>query len=510
MKNIDLYLVLLCIVLFSCKSSEEIPLNSFPISSPQLSISDLHGNVVTTTGMKIVDWEGPVRNPYIEFRVQGTDSIRYPISVNLETSDGKSYFDMPSQLSEFVAAKTIQLTSANETVPFMLSYFPDEDYKNDTLEVVISYTANGMDFNQKIPLYVIDQDYNREISYPVTIDFSESVDDMFDDPKLKEVIKTAAEHWVYYLDGEELEQVASNSAFITIGGNGHPFDEKTISNPIAYTGFYLFIYDAISSDPCICSTGFPSQFGKLQDPNKIPVPVMGAHALNIQGNFNISGYLVQSPFDNWTQQNVFPRTDLYSLVLHEIGHAIAYEYLPKYIQAIDRGYFESPLLSEYYPNERVPLQPESPTHIIGVTDPASKQKPYGGNIDDFIPGGRELITKLDILIMESVGYPIRENEVTKAMSLDFTGGRIGYLNEPYELLLRPSGGIPIYDFELIEGELPKGLFLDSQTGQISGVPTTIETRTFLMQIRDYSMMEINYEIEIKILERLKEEIIASN
>jgi len=69
-----------------------------------------------------------------------------------------------------------------------------------------------------------------------------------------------------------------------------------------------------------------------------------------------------------------------------------------------------------------------------------------------------------------------------AVRLQFTGARvaalafeadklpIGLKDEPYSAHLEMTGGVPPYSFSLAGGELPPGLTLDSDTGEISGQP----------------------------------------
>ncbi len=60
----------------------------------------------------------------------------------------------------------------------------------------------------------------------------------------------------------------------------------------------------------------------------------------------------------------------------------------------------------------------------------------------------------------------------------------GNVGSYYEITLQADGGNPPYTWTLNSGSLPDGLALDSDTGLISGTPTTIEDQTFSVQVRD--------------------------
>ena len=54
-----------------------------------------------------------------------------------------------------------------------------------------------------------------------------------------------------------------------------------------------------------------------------------------------------------------------------------------------------------------------------------------------------------------------------------------------DLPVRGAGGIPFYRWSIVSGALPPGLALDSFTGQITGVPTSLGTYTFAVGLAGY-------------------------
>lgn len=71
------------------------------------------------------------------------------------------------------------------------------------------------------------------------------------------------------------------------------------------------------------------------------------------------------------------------------------------------------------------------------------------------------------------------------------------LNQPYAMTLAPSEGTPPHTWMLTSGELPDGLSLDSNTGQISGIPTTLGPFNFIYLVTDTNTQEsVTSQIEV--------------
>lgn len=484
-----------------------------------LSIHDIFGRDVTQSGLTLVDWEGPIRNPAMEYLIQANDSLSFPLVVSLSTQEGNTSFSLPSTVSPTGPTKTIVLDSIADLESFLFSFYMDKDYDDESFDLYLDYNLNGQPARQIVPVTVIDQDYDRDLSYPVVVDFSEAVHPLMVDPKTQDLIVEAAEDWLYYIDGDNIDEIPTGGSALQIGGQDHFFAEKEVSNPVPYTGYYLYAFGNSNSGPCVCSTGSPNR-ELLQSNNGETVPIfrIGALHLNVFGQAfetEPTGWEVVSPYDNWTFDGYFG-VDMYSLAKHEIGHAMVFENAPLFLLAQGRdpnnpfpdesimnipNGFTSPALDAYYPDKVVPLFVESLSHIIRVLDPASQTPPYGGGVENpVMPFGREMLTKLDVLIMESVGYPLRDNAVTRSLSLSAIDDFDGDLETIFETSLVAEGGIPVYDFSLLNGVLPRGLSLDRSTGIISGTPEEEGEFPVTFQVRDYDKNNpaATYETTIRI------------
>lgn len=60
----------------------------------------------------------------------------------------------------------------------------------------------------------------------------------------------------------------------------------------------------------------------------------------------------------------------------------------------------------------------------------------------------------------------------------------GAVGDPYSYTYTVDGGLPPYAFAITKGSLPDGLTLNPSTGEISGTPTTWQTRSFTVDVTD--------------------------
>ncbi|MDH3651625.1 MAG: putative Ig domain-containing protein, partial [Saprospiraceae bacterium] len=461
--------------------------------------------------------EGPVSNPAMKYALKGSDALEYPLTVHLSAAAERSFFSLPSTISKNGPTKSMLLAAPEELHSFLFSVYMDENGDSETFDLILQYSVGGIPAQQVVPVTVIDQDADRPLSYPVIVDFSEARHLVLVDEKAQSVIRQAAEDWLYYIDGDDIDSIEAGGSFLDIGGQDHLFDEKRATNPVAYKGYYLFAYGNTQQGPCFCSTGFPNR-ELLQSSNGQQVPIfrIGGMALNVFGQAFESeptGWEVLSPYENWTQEGVIG-TDMYTLVKHEIGHAMVFENSPLFLLAQGRdptnpfpdesitpipNGFTSPAITAYYPDTVVPLFPESLSHLYDVIDPASQTTVYGGAVEEpIMPHGREMLTKLDILIMESVGYPLRDNGVTRPLGLTADGSLDGALNLEYELGLAAQGGIPVYHFDIVSGALPDGLELDSKTGVVSGTPLEVGGFALTFRVKDYDERSVGATLDVTI------------
>ena len=86
---------------------------------------DIFGNVINKRGLALVDWDGYIANPMVEFYVRPPRTATFPVTAYLKASNPGLYFDLPSTIGKFGPRKTIAFANANSRVRVAMSVFPD-------------------------------------------------------------------------------------------------------------------------------------------------------------------------------------------------------------------------------------------------------------------------------------------------------------------------------------------------------------------------------------------------
>ena len=175
--------------------------------------------------------------------------------------------------------------------------------------------------------------------------------------------------------------------------------------------------------------------------------------------------------------------DFYSIAHHEIGHALIFnEGHPGFNMAKTNGAFTSAAVTNYYGG---PVPIDANDHLTGAIDPDSGQGAFGYEYYGNIPRKRWIMTKLDLLCAQEVGYVLRSNAAF--IPLTFPSNALSAAAEslPYAFSLSVTGGIPFYAWDITAGTLPPGLGLDPFSGALTGTPATNGVFSFTVRVRDY-------------------------
>ena len=434
-----------------------------------------------------MDWEGHIANPAMKYFVRLPRNTVFPAQVTLQSSEPRLYFDLPSEAGPDGPRKSITIPDASSKGVFYVSIFPDRDTSDEQHMLTIQYADDsGNDQTEVVDIHVVDQDVDRPSVFNVTVDFAQDKTGFFDDAPARETIRRAANDWAYFIDEMNLDEVPSGQELTWIWEASGFESGRTVTNTNSYTGFLLYAY-GIGTDG-LKSGGEPSYHGDYQSAGGVDLPIKRSGGIEIEtrGNFNTLGWLVPAQEDDWWRATNLGNVvnDLYSIAHHEMGHSLIFN--PNhsgFTQLKTVGYAEDADVIAYHGTSPMIDRFD---HLPGAVDRSSGRGAYGNEYHGDVPHGRWLVTKLDLLIAQAVGYALRETSPFAPLSVVNRELPDGTVTTPFSDAVSASGGIPPYHWTLEEGKLPDGLSLDPFTGTVSGTPTESGTFELTLRVREYS------------------------
>jgi hypothetical protein len=446
---------------------------------------DLFGRDIDLRGLTLVDWQGYMANPAIKLFIAPPDGAAFPVEVRVTSPEPRLYFDLPSTAGANGPAKRLQITAANPA-PLSVAIFPARAKKRleTTLDIQLT-DARGRRTQRKLPVHVIVNPgpANPE-TYPITVDFSQDKTGFFKNAAHRAVLEQAAQDWAFYFARIPLPTVAAHAEKTFIWKPNGFVQSDLVTNAQPYTGYLLYAYGITSAE--LRSGGEPSAAGAWQvsGGQTLPIRRSGGVEIETKGNYNQLGWLTALRDDEWWRAtnlgNV--KNDLYSIAHHEMGHALIFNPTNRNFRR-DAALADDPAVAAYLGRG---LKTDKADHLDGFVDPASLRGAFGNEYHGNVPPGRWLITKLDLLCAQAVGYKLRKTDALTALAI--LPGRLpdAVPGQPYKAALRAEGGIPSYDWIVKSGQLPDGLALDRFTGEISGSTREAGTFAFTVQLRDHT------------------------
>jgi hypothetical protein len=482
------------------------------LAFPQTSvvIEDVFGRPVNRAGVTLVDWEGPIANPAFRYSITPPGAMRFPVKLKLSAVCPRLYFDQPSFVGADGPVKNITVADPAGKGSFLISIWPDldGDDENDILTVECS-DASGTVMKDFIPIHVMDQDLNIPPPFRVTIDFSKDRTSFFNDFVKRDLVARAAADWAYYIDDMGLDLVPAGAETTWIwnpdgfNSGGYAFNTEP------YRGFLLYAYGLDS--PLLRSGGEGSYYGGFQSGQgrTLDLRRSGGVEVEIKGNYNTLGWYVSTADEDWwfSQNRGGEPNDLYSIVRHEIGHALFFSgAYPKFAAFRAQGYVDTPELLAYqgaYPKL------DSSSHFAGEIDKASQKGAFGNDYHGYagvgLPLGRWVVSKLDLLCAQAVGYKLRPTSPFAPLSWSLPSFPPGVSGVAYETRLQAVGGLPAYCWTVEDGFLPDGLALDSFSGRVSGAPFGGGVYFFLVRLRDYASKDSGLAAHVSLTIKSRED-----
>ncbi len=481
-------------------------LTAFTVSAKsQLILKDIFGRNLSGQNIVLVDWEGYIANPAIKLSIQAPANATFPVTVNLSANGPRLYFNTPSVASNTGPSKSIIL---NDTTPvsFYISIFPDRDNINESYVL----TVNSSLPTQTYSVVVIDQDIAAPSpGYNIITDFSQDnpAYSFYSSPAHRAIVRQAADDWSYFIDDTHFDTVPVNDelTYIWYDEGSSPTGYFT-SNSSAYSGFLLYAHGITTYTHH--SGGSPS-LNAFQKINGVATQLRrsGGFETEVYGNYNTLGWDTTISDDTWYMATNFGNVpnDFYSIALHEMGHALGFNPgYPVFETYKNQGYVDDSNVVSYQ-GSTVPvdqydhLSNGETDDVLKVVDRISKKGAFGSEYAAVVPYGRWLISKLNLLCLQAVGYKIKPTSAFSTVNIATSTLPAGSLAQSYNTTIAAAGGIPFYKYEVFSGALPNGLTLNSFNGAITGTATQQGNYSFTIRITDYDNKTFDKAFSIPVL-----------
>ncbi|MBT2234257.1 Ig domain-containing protein [Nonomuraea sp. NEAU-A123] len=449
-------------------------------------VVDMFGRTVNTYGVKLVDWEGYLANPYIQLTVKPPQDAQFPVTIDLK-AEGTSrlMMDLPSQLTATGATKTLTFANASEQKTFKLEIASKRGAGVDelhTLKLAIRDAA-GATLQQSMPIRVQqDEKTALQPTIPITFDYRyDTITGYFNAPAFRTAAEEAVKDWFRFFDVQPFDTVAAGTENNHLPGNDWQ-NEITVTNNAAYNGMYVF-FRGIQSP---YSTGYPAANGKYltRGGQQVAGPLHRSTSMIFEYDEANKQLFTSLADEDWYKTDIAGSVlDVHGLVMHEYGHAVAYHSDWVGMRSYVAGGGNDPDVVAYQ-GRAVPL--DSSYHIPGDQPNWDRLSGQSGGWTHLFPTRRWMLTKLALLVAENAGWKLNRN-LTPFLppSIVTTSLPQAAPGTAYQQTLAAKGGVPFYDWQVTSGSLPAGLSLDRFTGAITGTPTTAGTSTFTVQLRDY-------------------------
>lgn len=518
-----------------------------------IRIQDPFGRDLAQSGIVLLDWEGYIANPAIPLVIAADETSGFPVQVTLSSVESRIYFDLPSVVGSTGSTKQVVLTSETPRQTVYIAIWPDRDGESEhhTLQMSATETKTGEVEYKRIVVLVADQDksgpspsttFFKVPSFPyvastdatpylqppfpfvekpistvhsnpftITLDFSYDSSGIFQSAELRRTVRQAADDWSYFIDEMHFSTVQSGEeSTYAAESYENPGPGILRTNRYPYQDFLIYIEGKKAENARHFTTASNHAFNKSAG-RETPLRRSGHVTLIPEWGLSFDSDSSDQLWWRHTNTTGTP-TELYSAAQHEIGHALVFHESHRiFAPWVKAGLITDSGVLFYqwnYPkvNSECHLWQTQPTKGKALRENAQidrlSRKGAYGTVDGLMPHRRWILTKLDLLILKATGYRLKHTSPFDTLQIQehpFGEARIG---KPYHRRLEAHGGIPQYRWSVQSGFLPKGLALNSFSGEISGVPGEAGIFSFVLNVRDQDEMDnlgIHFATHIEVI-----------
>lgn len=537
-------------------------------AEPQgLQVLDRFGRNLLARGLQILDWDGYVANPAVEMVFKLNQNVRGYLNVALVVRNNLFYFDGPCHIGEKGSFKYFSLSNQRSERSAFISVFPDRNDRSENYEFELYVWDSATAIDQRapssipegakrmaFPIQVVDKDIvssdiappiltpvsswpfagppARKASlrpgfpfaqsefdlpktspYTINLDFSQDTTGFFSEAsdearQRREVFRTAAMDWSHLIAEMGFDRVAANRESTSLINNSKKDNQEkhTVNNAYSFDGFLLYVKGSPARVDPNSLGGATGELTHTKNGRRTNLNLSGE--VLVEGVHRAKEFITDLSEDAWwrIEYSASSMIDLYSLALHEIGHALfagtKYENFEKWFAQppIDRAAYRD-FNDEMLPDDGLKyyvarawdptdyqansVLVDSKFHFSADVDRESMRGAFGA-IRGIMPHHRWLLTKLDLLLLKVTGYSLKPESAREFPKWESATLPAGSRGISYDYAFTVTGGIPEYYFDVEEGRLPRGMALDSYTGKISGTPQESGQFHLVVRFRDSS------------------------
>ena len=287
----------------------------------EVRIEDQYGRELNERRIPLMNWDGYMTNPALQLTVVPPEDATYPAQVTLSANDPRFYFDRPSIAGPNGPRKSMWFSNADpQTV--RMAVFPSRGFHRGEHALEAEFSSGGNSTTVTIPVEVVNARRFRDRDPgPVQVDFERdrTGHDWFRGHRAQ-TADAAADDWGYFLRSG-LDAVDAGEQRTRV------CDHPRGGAPMATYDGQVQRRDGEVLEPQLWRSG-------LVD-------------IEMDGNRDRNGWHERLDDTRWYELDTLNNdNDLYSVIMHEIGHALAFN--DQYEAFAQGGQIESAALDAYF------------------------------------------------------------------------------------------------------------------------------------------------------------------